>query len=215
MKVFQDLEITVPGPKRDQFLSQIEDFLSNGWKRDKDAENQEQGTMGDINFFYFVCNQTKNREAALLALFEKDETKFYVSNIVPTIISELSYDKYNTILNDYYKSCIEHLVKELNLPSVKLTDDYQGIKDWISFESAEKLKTFSDLANKSTGSSHPSDQKRWNYFIISIIQNDDDLGSDMLSRWLIEEEGWSPDIADSLAIQFEQGLTLLKLYRNL
>ena len=212
MRVFRDLEITVPQSEIDAFILGIESRLANGWERDKEAEARSPGP-GEYRFFYFVCNETDQREPALLALVQRSEDTFYVANIVPQKDSELTYNQYNAILAEFYEKFVAPTVKDFGL-SVKITDDQQTIRDWISLESAEKLERFSKLANKSTGSSHPLDQERWFDFLVSVVENDDDFYPDRLERWLIEGDGWPPDMAQELAIKYEQGLALLRYYRS-
>ncbi|MBB4364997.1 hypothetical protein GGD65_006061 [Bradyrhizobium sp. CIR18] len=49
---------------------------------------------------------------------------------------------------------------------VELSSPRQSLEEWVSPEAAKALEAFSDLANKSTGSSHPLDQPRWLRFLI-------------------------------------------------
>jgi len=210
--MFRDLEITVPQSEINELLSGIESRLENGWKRDKEAEEGSPMPSGS-RFFYFACDETDLRESALLALVQRDENTLYVANIIPEKIGKLTRDQYNAILAEFYEKFVAPTVKELGL-AVKITDDQQTIRDWISLASAENLERFSKLANKSTGSSHPLDQKRWFDFLLSVVRNGDKLNPDELERWLIEEDGWPPDMAQELAIEYEQGIALLEYYRS-
>ncbi len=63
--------------------------------------------------------------------------------------------------------------------------------------------------NKSTGSSHPLDHQRWMDFILTAHLEGSRLDATSLRRWLIEIEGWSPEVADQLAGQYEFGGRLL------
>ena len=211
MKVFRDLNINVNESDIDTFISQLETKLINGWKREKELEKESLKRSG-IVYYYFSCTSQNTRKAALLALTQKDKQNIYIPNIVPKEMGELSIDQYNDILLDFYTNFIAPI--EINY-KVKLTEDSQDISDWISAESAEKLKRFSGSANKSTGSSHPCDKDRWFAFIVSIILNKDELHVDQLERWLVEVEGWSRDIASELAVEYEQGISLLEYYRGI
>ena len=91
-----------------------------------------------------------------------------------------------------------------------LTNDNQTIEDWVSTASAQRLRSFSGGANKSTGSSHPCDKQRWYDFVVSVHKNNDFLPASTLERWLIEEGGWGENQASELAIEYEQELGLLK-----
>ena len=213
MKVFRDLKITVPRSRIDEFISGIESRLTNGWERDKDEEDGSP-MPPEYRFFYFRCSEIGERESALLALVQRDEETLYVANIIPEKSGKLTRYQYNSILTEFYEEFVAPTAKDLEI-SVRITDDQQTIRDWIALESAEKLERFSKLANKSTGSAHPLDQKRWFDFLVSVVRNDDKFNPDELERWFIEEEGWPQDAAQELAIEYEQGIALLKYYRSL
>ena len=92
---------------------------------------------------------------------------------------------------------------------VELTSNEKNMEDWISENSLKKLKLFSIAANKSTGSAHPLDKKRWLDFLISIHHEHRNLNSSQLQRWLIEVENWPEDIAVDLSIEYEFAMNLL------
>ncbi len=211
MKVFQDLEILVPSSSRAEFIARIEDILKDGWSRDRKAEKQATG-RGHEEFYYFICEEVGNRQESLLALMPRSQQEMYVSNIVPRKTTKLNYDQYNEILREFCENFVKPVVEEMQL-SVSLTQDDETLEDWISTDSAAKLKTFSDCANKSTGSAHPLDKDRWYEFIISMVLNDDSLDSWSLKRWFVEEEDWHEEIANELAIEYEQQVGLLRYYR--
>lgn len=212
MKVFKDLEISIPADDRATFFDRIEHLLDKGWIRDHDKEKLG-AERGDGVFYIFVCEQKGDRQAALLAFATRSANTVYVSNIVPNQISQLDYDQYNLILTEFHDLFVSLLAKEMGI-SVKLTDESQTLEDWISRSTADKLRRFSASANKSTGSSHPHDEDRWYEFLVSVILENDDIYSSRLRRWLVEEGGWSDDIADKLSGQFEEGIDLLKFYRK-
>jgi hypothetical protein len=51
---------------------------------------------------------------------------------------------------------------------IDATEAHQNLEDWTSADAARKLRVFSTAANKSTGASHPTDQRRWFDFIIAV-----------------------------------------------
>ena len=87
------------------------------------------------------------------------------------------------------------------------------LEEIVSAATARKLRGFSMSANKSTGTSHPSDAVRWHEFVVSVIINKDKISIDLLKKWLIED-GWSEVLAVELAIQFEDEIEFSKVYRN-
>ena len=86
---------------------------------------------------------------------------------------------------------------------------------WTSEEAAAALNRFSVTANKSTGSSHPSDRCRWFEFIFAAHRAQGRLDSDILARWLAEVEDWPSEVANDLVIQYEFGIALLTEYDHL
>jgi hypothetical protein len=210
MKVFQDLKISGSSTQFDEFLSRLEALLAKGWRRDRKVEDGNK--IPGIRCYAYSCESKGSRKAATLYLCARNE-QFYVSNIVPKEVQRLSMDEYNAMLVEFHDNFISPVVDEIGF-SVTLTSNNQTIEDWVSAESAAKLRSFSGLANKSTGSSHPNDEERWFDFIVSIVVNQEKLDTLLLRRWLIEEERWHEDIADNLAVEFSQGVRLLQYYRS-
>jgi hypothetical protein len=134
-----------------------------------------------------------------------------VTNIIPLKVGSLSIDEYNATLLNFYDQCIKPLSEELGL-KCDLWDDKADISRWVTEDAARKLKSFSSLANKSTGSSHPLDQERWFSFITAVHGDQSELGEDILIRYLREEHGWSEERAYKLGIEFEFAMDLLRYY---
>ena len=218
MKVFRTLEIRISESQVDGFIDKVESMLNCGWKLDKKVDHGE-GSLPNTRFFYFICSKNDTREAALLALVWgnsptlHNKNVLYVANIVPREKQSLSVDEYNYILKEFYDKFVKSIIKELKIQAA-LSPDQQTLEDWISDESANRLRRFSSLANKSTGSAHHYDRERWFAFIVSVFRNNEQLDTLRLRRVLIEEEGWAPDIAAELAIEYEQGIELLTYCRN-
>lgn len=207
MRVFRNLNIYVGKEQTDLFVQKIESILDDGWIRDTEAEKGSD-EFGKYGFVYFTCTAKDNRNAALLALVHRDDNMLYVSNIVPKEKHELSYDEYNYILQEFYNRFVCPVSQETGIKS-ELTSSDEDIGDWISEPSLQKLKCFSVAANKSTGSSHPLDKRRWLDFLVTVHQEHRNLHSSQLQRWLIEVEDWPEDIAVDLAIKYEFAMDLL------
>lgn len=207
MKVFRDLFIYVNRDNTSKFIVRLEEKLGSGWIRDTDAEKRTVKLIND-EFFYFTCIAKDERNAALLALMRRDEQTLYVSNIVPQEPLRLSYDQYNSILEEFYERFVKPVVEEMGLKA-SLSHDEANIENWISEKSVKKLKKFSVAANKSTGSAHPLDRKRWFDFLITVHHEHNNMDVSQLSSWLIECEHWPEDIAYELAIEYEFAMGLL------
>jgi len=212
MKVFQDLNLYLSASSTEDFFNDVERYLREGWTRDREAEERlEREIKG--KYYYFSCKKDALIEAATIAFTRKNDKILYVANIIPRELGELSIDQYNIILSSFYEMILRP-VCEKNSVNVELTSDTQSMADWISSDACQKIKIFSSAANKSTGSAHPCDEKRWFAFIVAIVENGDELDPSRLERWLIEDEGWQDRIASNLAIEYEQGVSLLKYYKQ-
>ncbi len=97
--------------------------------------------------------------------------------------------------------------------TVTLTKPEKLIIDTIGTEVFQSLKSFSSLANKSTGNSNPYDFERWCEFVFTIFRKNIDLNSTELEAWLIEN-GWSEEMAIKLALDFEYSISLLMKYEQ-
>ncbi len=207
MKIFRELYIYLTKEQTDSFVRKIEGMLDDGWVHDTEAEKKS-AELAEYDFIYFACTAKDGRNSALLAFARKDEGSIYVPNIVPKAKNELSRDDYNCILEEFYNRFILPVSEKLEI-KVELTSDEKNMEDWISEASSKKLKLFSVAANKSTGSSHPLDQKRWLDFLVSVHQEHRNLHSTQLQRWLIEVENWPEDVAVDLSIEYEFAMDLL------
>jgi hypothetical protein len=139
---------------------------------------------------------------------------YAVSNIVPLDpkVGKLSYREYNEILQDFEFQMAAHAAVKAGF-TVERTTPKESLDHWASPNTAEALRTFSRMANKSTGSSHPLDKERWYKFIIAAHGDQHlKLGTHKLARWLFEVEGWRDEKASELVIEFEFGLSLLREY---
>lgn len=142
-----------------------------------------------------------------LSLFQKDGDTWYVPNIVPLDSSQLSHNQYNKILENFLETIVRPSIAGLPV-TAELTGDVLFLKDVVGEEVASLLHKFSVLANKSTGSAHPSDRNRWFDFLIAVQRKHISLNTDLLIHSLMEE-GWSEDRAHDLAIEYEFAIGLL------
>ena len=99
---------------------------------------------------------------------------------------------------------------ERNGVHAEITTGEKDIEDWLSPTAARLLRNFSDEANKSTGSAHPSDRDNWYAFLASAHSENTELDASTLARWLQEVEGWDEEQADKLAVEYEFGRGLLE-----
>lgn len=210
MEVFRDLYIVASADEMAAAVARIEKDMPRGWARDKVME--ERALSGSLVLnrlaYSFACEADGPRSAAIVVLAQKDPATFFVSNIVPRERHQLSHAQYNAVLEDFYSRVFKPYADNAGL-RCELTGPEVGLEHWMSQETAELLRSFSTLANRGTGSSHPTDKKRWNDFVLSAYRTGSTLDSSTLARWLIEAEDWPPPIAEQLALEYEYGRELL------
>ena len=210
MNVFRDLDIRADAETMAMAATQIEKRLPPDWNRDQMAEGQTKGYHLSENrpTYCFVCLKTKHRPAAMIVLTQKDENSFYVSNIIPKDIYQLEYAAYIRILEDFYEDVIQPEASQFNIQT-RITEAEANLDHWMQESTAQLLRSFSTLANRGTGVSHPSDRKRWNAFLLSAHKTGCTIPPSTLARWLVESEEWAPEIAEQLAMEYAAGLNLL------
>lgn len=211
MKVFRDLLIYADAQQMAIAISEMEKAMPSGWMRDKAAESRSQAfpSSTDRDIYCFVCKQTERRPAAMLILAEKEQGKFQVSNIVPLNQHQLKHSEYNFILGEFYDKVFKPNLEKLSIHH-QLTEPDATLETWMDEKTAALLRAFTANANKWTGASHPNDRKRWNDFVLSAHQSSSTLDPSTLVRWLVEEENWSAEVAEQLALEYESGRGLLE-----
>lgn len=205
MKTFRDLYIHLNGVDLEIFSNDLERQSKAPWRRRKDKEEDLGGT-GDKPIC-FESSKGSSVAPAALFLFPKNQETWWVSNIVPTEKSELTYDEYNAALENFFENIVRPAIEETPV-TAELTSNEITIGSLAGVEAEKALVRFSNAANKSTGSSHPLDRKRWFEFLILVHEAKADLHADLIIRALVEL-GWSEERAIELGLQFEFAEDLL------
>ncbi len=210
MKTFRDLLISLNGHRIDDLVDRLTSECRVPWRRAIGKE--ETRTRPESGSFCFERDADEGLPAAALFLFNKEGDVWYVSNIIPTKVGELSHDQYNNILLEFEKNVVRHAVSGTKIES-HVTEDHTSISDVAGEDVANALIKFSNLANKSTGSSHPLDRKRWFEFLVLANKRGTDLYPDLVIQTLIDL-GWSEERAYELGIEFEFAQDLLSHFRG-
>jgi hypothetical protein len=151
-------------------------------------------------------------KAQVWITYSSEKQVAWVANILPKSTPSLDIEEYNRTISDLYTSAIKPAADQLGF-AASLTDEDVDATHWgISEQTIVLLKSFSVLANKATGSSHPRDRERWYDFLIAIHMDGADLDVTSLGQMLVEGYGWSPSIATELRLEYEFALGLLKRY---
>lgn len=199
MKTFKDVFIKIDDKSIKYFISKVTDATKNHWSRAYESEENSK-YLGEIAFSFKRSGDNILPDAGL-SIFQKENNIWYIPNVVPLEKGQLNYEEYNTIITDFYNSCLKPVALELKI-DVEITSDSLTAEDVVGDEAGKLLKQFSSLANKSTGSSHPSDQERWFAFIVETCKKDKHVNTSDLVRVLCEQ-GWSEDSAHRLVIEYE------------
>jgi hypothetical protein len=211
IEVFQDMRIQGPIEKRSDLRLALIASVVAPWRIDLEKSAQvalNAATSEDV--LLFRCEASNDHPAAGLTLWGAPDG-YYVPNIVPMVNGSLTFSEYNAVLRSFLVCVVEPIAEQFGF-EVTMTKPSQDIDDWLSLDAATKLRRFSGAANKSTGASHPMDERRWFDFLIAVHRNGEDLGGDRLARWLHEIEGWDEETAHELAGDFENALSLLTHY---
>ena len=205
IEVFQDVSLTFSEDERTTFRESLQQCARAPWRH---AEEKEEKLTQD--FMVFERAPDDGIPACGLVLSGKPYG-YDVVNIIPLEVKELGVTVYNNVLDDF----LQRIVKPASSRStfhVKLGKRDPCITDWTSPEAADALHRFSVTANKSTGSSHPLDRRRWFKFLFAVHRAGGKLDTDLLGRWLNEVEDWPQEVVDDLVGQYDFGLALLTEY---
>jgi hypothetical protein len=210
MKRFRELNISIAKESFEHFISELSKILPIEWSRDKEREGEVPSFSGS-NMYCFNRDRKDGLDSKLW-IAERDEGTLYISNIVPSEISQLKTDDYNKVLLEFHDHGIKELIENLG-GSVELTSDIYSLEDLIGNDGARYLRKFSSAANKSTGSTHPRDRERWFEFITLIHKSEKNISPEEMQKFLIED-GWTEDFSFELACEFEYSLDLLEYYEG-
>lgn len=210
MKIFQDLTIKGEFSALEHFVREIEVSLKENWSRNRAMEEQVKPLDSSPTWCFAFAGRGEE-PAAFLWLAYREPDELYVPNIVPAGTERLSHDQYNRVVQEFYKAFVKEAARKTGVRA-DLGREKVELDELLSEKTAQALRRFSTLANKSTGSSHPRDRMRWEEFLISAHLEESRLAPDELKRWLVEEQQWPSDKASDLAVEYEEAMSLLKAY---
>lgn len=209
MHVFRELFIRGEPDRLAATLAEIERTLSGGWFRDGETERQLAALPTAVRSSCFGCLEDGgNRPGATVILTAKAPDLLYVPNVIPHSRRRLDNDPYNRVLEEFHERFVQPAAARTGAIA-ELTDCHADLEQWLSPAAADKLRRFTSCANKGTGASLPQDRERWNDFVLSAYQDRSSLDASILRRWLVEVEGWPPEVADQLAVEYHYGRELL------
>lgn len=208
LEVFQDMAIHGPIAKRPELREALIAAAIAPWRVDLERSAEVvRNAVTSEDVILFRRDAGQNHPAVGLTLWGNGDG-YYVPNIVPLEMSSLTFAQYNAVLADFIARIAAPVTAKFGF-TISTTEPRQTLDDWLSPDAALKLKRFSGAANKSTGASHPSDQRRWFDFLVAVHRSGGKPGADRLARWLHEVDGWDEDSAHKLAGDFETAMALL------
>jgi len=219
MKVFRDLKIEGSPDKLQQVLQKVIEAIAHNldgsWCRNEEAEAEINSVPKyDSKLYCFSCSESeKRRESNLWLSHAFEENRLSVSNIIPKKIRELSYDEYNYILEEFSDRFLIPATKNLEV-EVTLTEAEIDLKKLIKPETVELLHKFSEEGDRFEKRYIPLNKKGWYIFLVEAHKNRAQLNTEILERWLEEEERWPEDIASNLVEEYQFARNLLDCYEK-
>jgi hypothetical protein len=196
-----------------EFAAVAEKAASDGWARDRDNETQmAAGASKSDVWVSFVLNARAGLSPIYLWMTTEDSDVLHVANIISRARDHLTYAEYNDVLASFLKNVLQKIDPAHGL-TYELSSDTIDVSRDLPGSVIQRLRQFSALANKHTGSGQPYDRDRWFDFLIESERSGSPLAAHILQRWLVEEEGWEDDQASKLAEEYEYGRELLSRSR--
>jgi hypothetical protein len=209
MEVFQEMYVRGKSADIAALMNAVESSLPQGWRRDRASEDDVQTYMRGVKSLYcFVHDRDDDLPSSTIYFAENGEGVLTASNIHPHKKHQLTHDEYNSILQAFYQQMVKPCAEQMDV-RVELTSSHADLSDWLPDKAAAKLRAFSSSANKGAGFLLTEDHERWYDFIVTAHGEKSRLDASTLRRWLIEIEGWGPEIADQLAGEYAFGGELL------
>lgn len=226
MNIYKELSFVGDKASLDNFKQMASTFAHGDWKYALSYR------MKDYITFDYVGNEVASAEVSIY--YGKDTWRqgyIKVGNIVPLRKDQLSIDEYNAVLDLFYEDVI--VPNQTYLKGIKIvgpeSEVFYPLK-YISQKALDKLERFCNSANKSTGSSHPSDEERWFDFICQTVDDNRIFDYDTLFRFLMDEEywgkrdegfvgvmghfAWDEEHAGELATEYDNYVRILQYYKD-
>lgn len=226
MKTYSELCFYGTSDQILSFKKDIKQFVTEDWNY-----NIDKNTIAEYLTFTYTGDKEENAMVCICDSKYNGEPCYRIVNIVPLNTDELSMEQYNHLVKLFYEDIIskyKEVYRELEI--VGPTSDIFDPCDVISQTALRKLELFCNMANKSTGSSHPCDQERWFDFICQTIDDNRIFDYDTLANFLQDELywgakksgaigvmgrfAWSSEKAYELASEYEAACNILKYYRE-
>lgn len=210
LKIHRELEVLGKQGAKKHIRAALCAAAAAPWRNAKEREDRFRGDMvGNDDFIAFERVGGDGPDAGVF--MAERPLGYSVPNIVPLEAGRLSRDEYNAVLLDFVESVVEKAADATPL-TIALSDDSPTLETLIGLEPAKRLRNFSATANRSTGTGHPSDERMFHAFVVAAYEGDQRIDPNIVERWLSEGDGWQHEAASKIAVEYEQGLALLRYY---
>ena len=166
------------------------------------------------SWFWVACEGGSGGDRTGYVLLHEIAGRLRVTNVgTDAPGGSLSLGEQNALIERFRHEVVEPLERD-GAVVVHENDPIGSLARWVDEKAIEKLARFSLLANRSSGSAHPSDSARWNAFLVEALPVRDGTGFAEVLQTVLIRNGWPEHGAVDLAIQVEQANELLALYRS-
>ncbi len=195
MHKFRELSINFVESKN-KTIEILMSHLGNEWQRNLASEENLLAISGtaQVCLDYVGPNVPKSK-----VWLSKNGKQFYVANIIPQTKPQLSIEEYNQIIELFVNQVLSQSNLEYTVSKAEVK-----LQDLLSEESCRNFWAFSRTANKSTGRTHPNDEKKWLDFIYATLRHGEHLAAEDL-RIFLQEEGWDEQTAWELSVDYQYG----------
>jgi len=212
MKIYDDMTFLGRPESLARFIRRLDESEKIGpWERDREAENSHAmiRPAPETDHCFRTLAGSGLRDAFLWMFPQESKSAWRVTNVVP-VESDSHFDEetYYSLLISFREATLPVAVDtgvEISTPQLHVGPEY-----WLTEKQVKLLDHFSQNANKSTGSAHPQDRKRWHDFVIAVHRDGSNVNGADIERILVEYYHWSERMAQELAIEFDQQLSLLR-----
>lgn len=210
MEVLREVRVhTGSHEHADALMAELAKTQSPGWARDRTMESQYEHVVYPQKMFCFSFDGDDRFPKTEIVVCESpDGRELWLSNVFTPTMDPLGIGQSNDLREKFYREFLMPAADRLGV-SVSLTSRDRELSYWLTGAALDKFHRFSAAANKHAGYLLPQDRKRWLDFVLTAHRERSSLDGDTLRRWLVEVEGWVPEVADQLAAQYAFGGELI------
>jgi len=209
-----DQQVTVTGSPAalERLLDGMTTHDSPRWSRDKAAESEHVKPFpGAADRYEFTRKVSHGLRPARVSMTYQRTGELFVCDVRPLDGMKMNVMERNAALADFVESLLSPIA-EREGAHIALESATPGLGDWMSTDTAEKLRIFSELANKAV--LHALDSRRWIDFVFAAHSENAELTTFQLEQWL-RDNGWGIRDAERMATRYGNERELLRAYDRL